>query len=81
MHAVTAVTALSDAVSVRYAREQYAIGYLRGLHDDFEHAEALEFARVYAARCERAGRLVDVQDAYRQWRWERPVQEQLPLFG
>jgi hypothetical protein len=77
-----AATALSEAVSVRYAREQYAIGYLHGVHDtSFGHAEALEFARFYVTRCERAGRLVDVQDSYRQWRWGKPVQEQLPLFG
>lgn len=72
----------SEAVSVRYAREQYAIGYLHGLHDtSFGHAEAAQFARFYVARCERSGRLVDVQDAYRAWRWGSPEATQLPLFG
>lgn len=66
---------------MRYAREQYAVGYVRGLHDeDFGQDEALEFARFYVARCDREGGLVDVQDAYRRWRWrEQPAQ--LTLFG
>lgn len=66
---------------MRYAREQYAIGYVRGLHnDDVAHDEALEFARFYVTRCDRNGGLVDVQDAYRRWRW-RETPTQLSLFG
>jgi len=68
------------AVSVRYAREQYAIGYLQGRGDARFTDEALDFARFYGARCERAGRLVDVAEAYRQWR-TRTQSAQLPLFA
>lgn len=76
-----AAAGLSDAVSVRYAREQYAVGYLQGRRDAaFLHAESVEFARFYVARCEASGRLVDVAQAYRRWLADSQT-EQLTLFA
>ena len=69
----------ADAVSVRYAREQYAIGYLQGRQEATCDPDAAEFARFYSARCDRAGRLVDVAEAYRQWRAQAEA-AQLELF-
>lgn len=83
MHAAKAA-ALSEAVSVRYAREQYALGFLHGRQDAaFGHADTSrqrEFARFYVARCETAGRLVDVEQTYRRW-LERAQSTQLDLFA
>lgn len=60
--------ALPDAVSVGYAREQYAMGYLHGRGESgIDRREALSFARFYVERCDAAGELVDVHDAYRRW--------------
>lgn len=60
--------AFPEAVSVRYAREQYALGYAHGrVGDQADRAEALAFVRFFADRCEDAGGLVDVHDAYRDW--------------
>ncbi|MGH3432339.1 MAG: hypothetical protein ACRDQB_05820 [Thermocrispum sp.] len=79
--ALPALPALSEAVSVRYAREQYAIGYLHGLQDGAHgQTETVGFARFYVARCERSGRLVDVAEAYRRWLARSPS-AQLVLFA
>ncbi len=65
---MSGAAALPEAVSVRYAREQYALGYAHGrVGDDVDRGEALSFARFFAARCEDAGELVDVHAAYRDW--------------
>ncbi|MPZ00238.1 MAG: hypothetical protein GEU97_20080 [Actinophytocola sp.] len=62
------VVALPEAVSVRYAREQYALGYVHGrAGDEVDRDEALAFARFFADRCETAGELVDVHAAHRDW--------------
>lgn len=64
--------ALPEAVSVRYAREQYALGYAHGRAGaEADRAEALSFARFFAARCEDTGELVDVYEAYREWEASR----------
>lgn len=55
------------AVSVRYAREQYALGYAHGRAGSDDRADATAFSRFFLARCEHAGGLVDVADAYRDW--------------
>ncbi|MPY77980.1 MAG: hypothetical protein GEV04_05675 [Actinophytocola sp.] len=69
---MSGAAALPEAVSVRYAREQYALGYAHGRADyDADRAEALSFARFFAARCEDIGELVDVYDAYRDWEASR----------
>lgn len=72
-------TAFSDAVPVRYAREQYALGFAHGRTDVTED-DALAFARHYVHRCEAAGGLVDVRCAYDRWR-ETTRDNQLSLFG
>ncbi|GAA5103537.1 hypothetical protein [Haloechinothrix salitolerans] len=69
---MSSAAALTAAVSVRYAREQYALGYAHGrLGNEIDRAEALSFARFFATRCEDAGELVDVYDAYRVWEASR----------
>jgi len=57
------------AVSVRYAREQYALGYAHGRDN---RADAAAFARFFLARCEQADGLVDVAAAYRDWQVTAP---------
>lgn len=57
----------SAAVSVRYAREQYALGYAHGRAGSDDRTDAAAFSRFFLARCERVGGLVDVADAYRDW--------------
>lgn len=58
------------AVSVRYAREQYALGYAHGRAGSDDRTDAAAFSRFFLARCEHAGGLVDVADAYREWQTE-----------
>lgn len=63
-----ATTALPEAVSVAYAREQYALGYLHGRGEtEIDRPGALSFARFYVDQCDAQGGLVDVHDAYRRW--------------
>lgn len=56
-----------EAVSVRYAREQYALGYAHGRAGSDDRTDAAAFSRFFLARCEHAGELVDVADAYGDW--------------
>lgn len=74
------VTVFPDAVSVRYAREQYALGYVQGRSDDVSADDAAGFARRYVEDCASAGRLVDVEHAYAAWSGSDPS-SQLALFG
>lgn len=55
------------AVSVPYAREQYALGYAHGRAGSDDRTDAAAFSRFFLARCEHADGLVDVADAYRDW--------------
>lgn len=60
--------ALPDAVSVRYAREQFAMGYIHGRADvGADRLDPLSFARFYADRCEFADGPVDVHSSYAHW--------------
>lgn len=63
----------ADAVSVHYAREQYALGYFHGRNNDpgADPRAAFSFARFYTRQCARDDHLVDVQHAYQQWQAER----------
>ncbi|TCP50773.1 hypothetical protein EV191_10733 [Tamaricihabitans halophyticus] len=65
-------TIVPEAVSVRYAREQYALGYFQGRTNAEPGGGAgLDFARFYAEWCAREDRPMDVQEAYRRWLADR----------
>lgn len=70
-----------DAVSVRYAREQYALGYVHGRSDGITADDAAEFARRYVDECAVAGRLVDVERIFTHWQAGSDPVAQLALFG
>lgn len=62
----------ADAVSVGYAREQYALGYFHGRNESTPgDRSAYSFARYYTQQCARDDRLVDVRVAYGEWLAER----------
>lgn len=74
------VTVFPDAVSVRYAREQYALGYVQGRSGDVAAEDAAGFARRYVDQCALAGELVDVEHAYAVWS-DNASTSQLALFS
>lgn len=61
-------TTTPDSVSVRFARHEYALGYIQGRNDTAAaDLDAWAFARFYTAHCDREGGPINVHTAYRHW--------------